>query len=485
MKTLLYLLFILINTPRLFAQTTNSVEMPIVNGADFVYLGESNEFFYYASIVTPGDDKIKVSIQKFNSSTLELLETKDVFPRDFVPKEYVYHVNSCKVKVVYKNSKFYFFFTLAKGRNQVLFVKTLDVAFSNEKNLKIGGIDEKIDGNGDSFQILFSNDDSKALVILQKEYLRATKAFGVNVPKEFYQHSELFGYDLINDEVLFVKPIPEELQELKLKSDYYQIDNEGNVIFLIKLAEATDEYNKLRQLLVGYFKIEESILETKELDISGMQNFYGRIMYLKNDDFMFVAQSGEDLRLSYISISDPAKNFDKSINCFSNGIKEQKEIHLGETVVTEKNIYFTFSDFRDNISALCISIDGNVQWGITIPLVRRLYEYRAYNESIGTSSAFINGNLHILCVENKPYEITPKIQKELDQDIRGIVYDLKKFETVLFTIDQKGDVEQRKINDKEDYYINPIYSDFISSHNSLMMVTKRYKKTFFLKKMDL
>lgn len=469
------------------SQTIESAEIIPVRGARFSQIGESGDFVYYSNVVTPGNDKIKVTVQKFKASTLELVESKDIFPRDFVPKEYVYHQSSCDVNVVLKNGKFYFFFSLSDGKEYTLFVKVMDENFANEKDIEIGGFKEKALGKNDKFSLAFSNDNTKVLLVLKKELFKATRAIGGAT--EIYQHVEFYGYDLIANKVLFSKVAPDDVNGLQLKSDNYNIDNKGNILFLVKLAEKKDNYNVLRELAIGYFEAAKPDFNTKKIDMSGFGSFIGNLKYLKNDDMVFIAQSGKALKISYVSVLNPKLNFEKSID-FSKSIKSELVVKLRSVVVSENNIYLTFSDtkplFYDtpyNIFSICLSNDGNIVWAKNLPLVMPLYSYTM--GITGINSFYANNKLNVCYMENKPYEMTPKLQKAFDENrVSGVVDNLKKFETVLTTIDADGNIKKQVVNDQEIYDINPQEDDLITKKGDAYLIMNG-KKNFKLKKVTL
>lgn len=47
---------------------------------------------------------------------------------------------SCKVEVVYKNNKFYIFYSLIYASDYYVYLKTLDENLVNEKNIELGAI---------------------------------------------------------------------------------------------------------------------------------------------------------------------------------------------------------------------------------------------------------------------------------------------------------------------------------------------------------
>lgn len=464
----LYILFLLMLVNRsAYAQTVESMEFSAKKGCEFFPIGESGEFIYYCNLLTPSNDKIKVTIEKFRASNLEFVESKEIFPRDFVPEEYVYNKLNCDVRVTLKNSKFYIFYSLVNKKEYTLFAKVVDQNFTSEQNIEIGSFKEKAKGSIDVFQIAFSNDGSKALLVLKKSYFKATQAIGG--PMESFYHTEFYGYDMISNKVLFSKILPGELKNLTLNSNDYTIDNKGNIFFLAKLSERRDAQNVLREISIGLLEGNKQECSLKPIDMTNFSSFKGRLEYLENENIMFIAHAGKAIKLMNVSLSDPKLNFEKSLS-FSKNSKPETFMELENIALFKDNIYFTFQEkyLKDyysvsRIFTANVSNTGNILWE---------------KEISAKASSYYLGCARL----RSPIDDSGKLNVFYQENIKDDKALNKKYETMMASIDSEGLLTKQTINTDEKIQISGGSSITTSKGDVILLIMRYTNKKMILKK---
>ena len=488
MNKLFVILFFLIigNWTKLFSQTIESAEIPLIKNRNIKFLGESDgKAYFYGNEIHK--NIIMLTIYKFNPKNLELIDTNVVFIKEFAPKVFNNNTGKCKVEAIYKNNKFYFFYSLIQAHDYYIYLKTFDESLTNEKTIELGTIVETGYEYKGNFFVTINPNCKNALVIL-KNFCERKKAVGSNT--EIYEKTELINYDLINNKTVFTKNIPIDLGEYRLKTEQYKFDNEGNISCMASTAERQGQYDVIHSLAVGYLEKNSEKITFMNVDLTGIVTLSASFKQLINGDLLYIIASEKSITIKYICPKDQTKNFVKQISSASfQNVK--KEFHVSDISEASNGFYLTlksnrynnygFSSFKE-YGVAYISKVGELLWSKSFQLIAPLF-YDPITDFY-SSSVVKDNKLHFFYLENKPYEMTNKIQKQVKEEITNAVYDLRKFNTIESTVDEKGAITKKVICDNETYELNPNLDEKITIGESVYFPTI-FKKNFQIKKVVL
>ncbi len=483
-KIPLYILFLLGNISLMLSQNLKSVEIPRLKNNNMFFLGESNgNVFFYANELHKNN--IKLTIYKYKSSNLELLESKEIVMNNFERKVFDNNKGSCRIEALYRNNRFYFFYSLIYSGDYHVYLKTLDENLNNEKTVQIGSILEtgyELLGN---FYISYSPDYKNALIVL-KNFCEKKKVVGSNT--EIYENTELINYDLTNDKIVFSKKLPLEIEGLRLKSEQYKLDIEGNVLCVAALAERKDGRSVIRSMAIGCIKNAKEEFTAMEIDLTGIKSVSTNLHHLKNGDFLLTMVSEGAIKAKYVSLKNPSRNYEK----MTSSVNFKNDFYVDHIDESSKGFYLTlckkgeksFSDFYgyNFFGAAFISLEGELNWSKTLSTVNPFY-YNSVTNAYSTSLVSKN-KLHVFFLDQKSIELTPKEQKLLNDGITYRQYDFKKFNTMESVINEDGKIDMRIINTNEDFELNPSGSDHILYNESAYFVMSS-PKSFMIKKIEL
>lgn len=484
MTKLLFFCYLFLYTSFVFSQNIESAVVPAMKNTDLIPLGEINGVAYFYGTEIHKVD-ITLTIYKFKSSSLEFVDSKEVFIKDFNGKVFNNNRGSCKIDALLKNNKFYFFYSLISGGDYHIYLKTLDESLSNEKTTELGTIIETGNELLGNFFVSYSPDYKHALVTL-KNFCEIKKVVGANI--EIYENTELINYDIINDKAIFSKKLPIELEGSRLKTDQYKIDNDGNIAFIVAIAEKKKEERQrisIKSVAVGYLEKTKEQFTTMNVDLTGAVTLNYKLLQLKNGDLFYILASRAVVKIKYVSPSTPSKNYEKKIENFTD---YTRDFHIDDIYELPSGFHIAFSNNRvlntpiEYFGVANISSTGDLKWSKSLSVIAPLY---FYNEGIfEQSTAFYNNKLHVYYFENKPYELTDKIKKNIEEQVKYGVYDYKKFNTEEAIIDENGKIEKNVINDNETFVLHPNLPKNLTNDPSSYF-SMYYKKNFKIKKVGL
>ncbi len=481
---IILLLFFVASSTRTFSQTTESSEIPQLKSDGMFWLGESNgnSIFYTIEMHKP---IIKLTIYKLNSTSLELTDSKTIVLQDFNKKIFDNCNASCKVEVVYKNNKFYIFYSLIYASDYYVYLKTLDENLANEKNIELGAILKTGKFAGD-FYLTYSPDYKTALVVLKNFREKENKT---GIYTEIYENTELINYDLINDKVIFSKKLPIEIEGLRLKSEQYKLDNEGNIACVTALAERKDVQSTIRSMAIGYLEKNKEQLTAMDINLKGISTLTSNFYQLKNGDLLYIVVSELGVKVKYISPKDQNKNFEKTLPpSFFKGIEKFIVLNILEH---SNGFYLTLKQpwSSQNTSAAIaygvasISKTGDFLWYKSFELIKPIFKHvdEYFNVTSAVYTNVYNNKLHVFYIENQPYEMTEKIKKQLDKDVIATTYNLKKFNTIEMSVDENGKLEKQIINDNQTFVLNPYVLNNIQNAGNFYFIMT-FKNAYKVKK---
>lgn len=472
-----------------FSQISESVPIPYTKNSNLKPLGASEEYaFFYATELHK--ELIRITIYKFKTSSLELVESKDFVMKDFRPNFFNNNSGTCKIEGTYKNNRFFFFYSMVEERDYHIFMKVVDESFGNERTVELGTIVETgydILGN---FFVSYSPDDKLALLSL-KNFCEQKKAVGYN--SEIFEDTEFIVYDMVNDKVLYSKRIPVEIDGLRQKTQRYKLDNDGNITFISSLTERTDRFS-VRSISIGYSTSEKDQIAFSKVNLEGIPSFSQGFYQLKNNDFILTIISKNTIRVKYVSLKNPSRNYEKELN--SSCLKDQKEdFQIEELIETEDGFYLLFREggsmnYTGYISyaedrylpVAFFDKEGEYKWSKALPVIKPLY-HRYYGRP-GVHAVFSNNKLHAFYVENKPYEINEKTQKILDENRTMSVNDYRKYNTIEATVEANQTITKRAVEENPDFFADPKAESMLLHEGALYFVSNS-KKAFKIKKVIL
>ena len=402
--------------------------------------------------------------------------------QDFNKKVFDNYKGSCKVEVAYKNNKFYIFYSLIYSGDYHIYLKTLDENLANEKNIELGVIAETGKELLGNFYLTYSPDNKTALVVL-KNFCERKKVIGLNF--EIFENTELINYDLINDKVIFSKKLPIEIEGLRLKSEQYKLDNEGNIACVTALAERKDGQSTIRSMAIGYLEKNKEQLTAMDINLKGISTLTSNFYQLKNGDLLYIVVSELGVKVKYISPKDQNKNFEKTLPLsFFKGIEKIIVVNILEH---SNGFYLTLKQRRSswNTSPAIaygvsnISKTGDFLWYKSFELIKPIFEH--VYENFHVTSAVYNNKLHVFYIENQPYEMTEKIKKQLDKNVIATTYNLKKFNTIEMSVDENGKLEKQIINDNQTFFLNPYVLNNIQNAGNFYFIMT-FKNAYKVKK---
>lgn len=469
-----------------FSQISESAVIPYTKNANLTSLGGSNGYiFFYATELHR--EVIRITIYKFKADNLELVESKDIVMKDFSPYAFT---GTGKIIGTLKNNKIFFFYSLIEEHDYSVFVKTLDENLSNERTVELGSIKETGYQNLGNFFVEYSPDNRLALLTLTN-YCERKKAVGLNT--EIFEDTEFIDYDMVSNQVEYRKRIPIDIDAYRQKTQQHKIDNDGNVAFISTLAEREDRYGYVRGISLGYSTSEKDQLAFSKINTEGMSSFSSGLYLLKNSDLVYAAVSKNKVKIKYVSVKNPSMNYEKEVN--SSYLRDFKDdFQIEDLVETGDGFYLIFrkAGIMDYTGYISYSEDrflpiaffdkaGNYKWSKLLPVIKPLYRYY---ERRGVNAVFSNNKLHVFYTENKPYEITEKNQKLLDEDRTILAKDYKKHHTVEAIVDENQVITKQTIEDSTGFLVNPKEENMVLYEGNLYFVSDG-KKVFKIKKVIL
>ena len=476
--TLFLCLALFANTMFIKAQDVESQELLKLKNKDFIAIGESNGNVFYYSWMRFKED-IKITVYKYKEETLELIDTKEVFIKDIRPKVFNDH---CKIDAYFKNNKFYFFYSLLHSGDFHIGLKTFDETLTNSTDLQLGIIVEtgyELLGN---FFVSLSPNEKTAIVAL-KNFSEKKKAIGTNTTTNF-ENTELVYVDLINNKVFYNKRLPIEIEEFRLSTSQYKTDNEGNITFIASISDRKGR-NRIHAIGIGSLLKNEEKIKISEIDVTGSASISSDLWQAKNGTLIYIAILDSKILFKSLSMGLDKKMVETNIS--KNAIKEEKTQYdyLFKISETENNYYLSFShtskSYYKKYSVAKINKSGELLWHKFLPVITPLV---LVSTGLGVNATSYKNKQYVFFSEHKPYEITKKIEKELADSAFATVYDYKKFQTVMMTIDENGMVNKKVLYDNVDFESNPSLKDF-SSDNGFLFLPLDGKKAYRLKKIIL
>lgn len=487
MKKLIPFLFLALITSRLSikAQDVDSPEFENKKGPYYQALGASNGAVYYYNIKRVKDD-IKINIFKYKESTLELLEEKEVFSKNIAPKVFK---DNCQVSAYNKNGNFYFFYSLIYSGDYHVSMITVDENLSNAKETEIGTIVETGYELLGEFQVALSPDNKSAIVAL-KNYCEGKKAIGTNTGVVF-ENTELIYLNLINQNVIYKKRLPIELEESRLKTDQYKTDNEGNVTLIASITDRKS-LRSIKAIGFGFLKKQDSDLKITEINTENSTSISSSFIQTKNGDLLYIGNLNSKI-LFKLFPSDKNKNtIEQSIS--KNGFEKTDAInnYLFKVSESENGFFLTFihATYSNSIlSVAFISKSGEFKWHKLLPKTTAIH-YNT-NGEFGINTVCYKNKQYVIYSENKPYELTEKVKKMIESNTKTAEYNNKNVNTVMATLDETGVLIKKIIHDNAIYGdvngsigADPYFSKLIDD-TGILVITINGKKVFRLKKINL
>ncbi len=481
-KTLILFVFaLIINILTLNAQDIESPEFKNDKGPFYQTLGASNGFVYYYNVKRVKDE-IKINVFKYKESTLELLEEKEVYSKDIKPKVFNDH---CKVSAFNKNGKFYFFYSLLYSGDFQVSMVTIDENLSNPKETELGVIVETgYELLGDFFVSL--SPDYKSAIVALKNYCEGKKAIGTNT-NVVYEKTELVYVNLINGTIVYKKPLPIELEESRVRTEQYKTDNDGNITLLVSI---TDRKNlrSIKAIGIGFLKKEDKDLKISEINTESSTSISSRFIQAKNGDLVYVGVLSSKILLKIMPLDKTKKMIETSISKSGFDKSDLSSSSLYKVSESENGYFLSFIHGYKKQAVAFISKSGEFKWHKVLPLITAIH-YNS-NGDMGINSIHCNNKQFVFYTENKPYELTDKIEKMIASNTRNAEYNNKNVNTIMVTFDESGHSDKKVIHDNEIYGdVNGIFgadpadAKLIDDTNVLILPIHG-KKVYKLKKID-
>ncbi len=322
--------------------------------------------------------------------------------------------------------------------------------------------------------------------------------------------------DLVNEKIIYSKRLPIEMEEMRLKTHSYVTDNEGNITFVAMIAkrkkdsfmntisgigigrlDRKDEKVKLTEIdTKGSVFVAYSITKNKQGDIIHNEELDNNITYKQfmnernkqNIDFTFELDKFKKENFEQESKSEPEPQVDDRVSKYLLNYNKVKNITF-LNIKESSNRYFASFYHKKNFnnyhkySVAFLSNTGEILWHKSLPYFPSVYECN-YNSS--SKIIHYNNKIYLFFYENKPYELTEKTKKMLENDQVSIVYDHKKENTIMISIDEKGIIDKKTINDNLTYEFDFSSEDYVSDAGNLYTeVWDSKKRILFLKQIPL
>ncbi|MES2761669.1 MAG: hypothetical protein V4677_05660 [Bacteroidota bacterium] len=485
-QIILLLLALFVNTIMLNAQDMESPEFEKNKGEFYKPLGVSNGNVYYYNVKRVKDD-IKINVFKYKESTLELIEEKEVFSKNIAPKVFK---SNCQVSAHHKNGKFYFFYSVIYSGDYIVSMVTVDENLSNAKETEIGTIVETGYELLGDFQVAMSPDNKSAVVAL-KNYCEGKKAIGTNT-RVIFENTELVYVNLINQTAVYKKRLPIELEESRVKTEQYKTDNEGNITLIVSITDRK-ALNSIKAIGFGFLKKEDKDLKINEINTEGSGSISSKLMQSKNGDLVYFGNLGGKVLLKVLPTDNSKKMFEASVSKHEFEPANMPFTALYKVSESDNGYYLTFFHKQFNSyekqSVAFISKTGEFKWHKMLPVVVPIH-YNS-NGNMGVNSIYYNNKQYVFFTENKPYELTPKIEKMIASNTLNAEYNNENTNTVMYTLDETGKFDKKVVHDNAIYgNVNGVLgadaadAKLIEDTNILLMPVYG-KKVFRLKKINI
>ncbi len=453
-----------------FGQEFQSLELPKTNIERFKPIGENNGYLYYFMPENKSRG-VKVEVFKIKESTMELTERKELEFDIAGMKTFVNHDNS-PMDVYFKNNKFYFFYCLVSSGDFHINLTTTDENFNNPKTTELGVMVETgYEGLG--FYNVDISPDGKSAIIALKNKCERKKAIGTNTNVN-YENTELVYVDLISEKIVYSKKLPLEMDDMRVLTRNYITDNEGNITFVAMISKREkDMINAINGIAIGTLNKNDEKMKITEVDTKGSTSVLYSIYKNKQNDVLYSKELDNSCIYKQVMNDKNKQNVEFTImfdkfkkENFEKEAKDEVKVnpkyaqyaHLFNrakdltflNVHESSNGYFAFFYHQKNInnyhkfSVAFLSKIGEIIWHKSLPYIPTVYKC-----NYGSPSELIynNNKMYFFFNENKPYEITKKINKILDNDGAIIEYDHKKENTVMISVDEKGIIDKKIVND--------------------------------------
>jgi hypothetical protein len=410
-----------------------------------------------------------------------------VFSKNIAPKVFK---SNCQVSAHHKNGKFYFFYSLLFSGDYHISLLIIDENLANAKETELGVIVETGYELLGDFQVSLSPDYKSAIVAL-KNYCESKKAIGTNT-RVVYENTELVYVNLTNQTVVYKKRLPIELEESRLKTEQYKTDNEGNVTCIASITDRK-ALNSIKAVGFGFLKKEDKDLKINEINTQGSASISSKLMQSKNGDLAYIGNLGDKILLKIIPSDKSKQMFEASAS--KNGFeKTTMPFNVLYKVSESENGYYltflhkNFSSYEKQ-SVAFISKTGELKWHKVLPVITPIH-YNS-NGNMGINSIYYNNKQYVFFTENKPYELTEKVEKMIASNSLSAEYNNKNTNTVMYIVDETGRAEKKVIHDNELYgNVNGIFgADAADARlvedTNVLLIPLRGKKILKLKKIGI
>lgn len=451
-------------TLQTFSQETTSLTLPKTDIFKFMPIGENNGFLYYF-MPNRASGGLKIELYKIKESTFELVERKvvevDIDGRKaFLNNDYV------PMKAYVKNNKFYFFYCVASSGDYYIKMTSLDENLNNPKTRDLGVMVETgYEGLG-FFYVDISPDKKSAIVALKNKCERK-KAVGTNTDV-VYDNTELVCVDLISDKIVYSKRIPIELEENRVQTRNYKIDNYQNVSFIISITNRQSTA-AIKAIGTATWNKADDKMKIKETDVKGSKSISNKFWDTKNGDILYTELLDTKLNLNVIPMDKTKQEI--HVTLLKKDFLDEKEIDLpvekqgrdGKMYLMPSNFKISMIGFSESENGYFITLSrlkrnrplnyyvffidkkGLLVWKKKLAFLHPVF----YNDNafcLNRTGCYKNKN-YIFVYENKPYDNSDKIKKLLEAEEFYIEYNYKKDNTIMFSIDEKGTANKKTIND--------------------------------------
>lgn len=486
MKKLVLLLFfaVLANVQFVKGQDLESQELLKLRNQDFVPIGESNGYVFYYSWMRFKAD-LKITVYKYKEENLELVDTKEIFIKDIRPKVFNDH---CKIDAYFKNNKFYFFYSLLHSGDFHVGLMTVDESLANSQDLQLGVIVEtgyELLGN---YFISLSPDNKTAIVALKNRCERK-KAIGTNTTTNF-ENTELVCVDLINNKINYSKRLPIDMQEARLSTSQYKTDNDGNLTFIASLSGRKDG-NYVGAVGIGMLNKSDEKIKITEIDVTGSSSISSDLIQTKGGDLIYTGSLSNKTLFKILPMDKSKKWIEISLPVYKSSNEKINDNRLYKVTEADNGYFLTFYHGKLNFygystlfkfSVSLITKTGELKWHKELPCLVPIEVN--FNGNLGINVISYNNKNFVFFGENKPYELTPRVEKTISETTLYYAYDFKKTNTVMISMDENGTIQKNIINDNEVFVADPSYKDFVSEKGVLFMPLEG-KKSYKLKKIVL